>query len=415
VKVCLLNTIDHVGGAARACRRLYEGLLNSGVDANLLVREREAPGDSVAVCGSRFGGWLRAMLDELLLYRYPSRRNHNFSAAFMPAGAIKKAIEFNPDVLHLHWVPKGFVRIEDLQRITVPLVWTMHDFWPFTGGCHLPGDCNKYQESCGACPVLGSTEDNDLSRSVWKRKEASYPLDKMTIVAPSQWLAEQARSSSLFNRCGIEVIPNGLDTELYSPGNKYSARTSLKLPLERKIILFGGKSVLSDPNKGADLLWSALEALPLQIKKHSLVVVFGDEHNERPPPTDLDVLNYGIVDDESRVVDLYRASDVLAMTSRQENLPNMIAEGMSCGLPCVAFSVGGIPEQIRHRRNGCLVEPFDISAMSSEISWLLSYEGQQKSLAAQARDDAVGQYSMGKVSRQHIALYEKVVNSCQEP
>jgi glycosyltransferase involved in cell wall biosynthesis len=236
----------------------------------------------------------------------------------------------------------------------------------------------------------------------------------MFMVAPSQWLAARARESALLKGVDIEVIPNGVDTTLYSPGNKSSARTTLKLPHDRKIILFGGKSVLSDPNKGADLLWNALEALPLEVKKQSLLVVFGEERNEKPPPNDLDVLNYGVVDDEAGIVDLYRASDVLAITSRQENLPNMIAEGMSCGLPCVAFSIGGIPEQIRHRRNGCLVEPFDVPAMSSEISWLLASAGQDKSLAAQARDDAVEKYSLERIAQQHIALYERVVNSSRE-
>jgi glycosyltransferase involved in cell wall biosynthesis len=99
------------------------------------------------------------------------------------------------------------------------------------------------------------------------------------------------------------------------------------------------------------------------------------------------------------------------MTSRQENLPNMIAEAMSCGLPCVAFGVGGIPEQICHRKSGCLVDPFDVLAMSAELDWVLSSEAQRKNMSACARADAERCYSLDKISRRHIALYEKVVNT----
>lgn len=411
MKVCLLNTYERVGGAARACRRLYEGLLHSGVDANLLVRGREVPGGSVTVNGSNRGGWLRAMLDELLLYRYLSREKDNFSAAVTPAGAIKRAIQFNPDVLHLHWVPKGFVRVEDLQRITVPLVWTLHDSWPFTGGCHLPGECTRYQERCGACPVLGSDMENDLSRKVWARKNNSYPSNRMTMVSPSRWMAGKVRSSSLLGDCRIEVIPNALNTAVYTTGDKHEARKTLGLPADRSIILFGAKSALTDPNKGADFFWQAMQGLNGNLRRQFVIVVFGEDSDRFSVPPGLEVINLGVVSDESKIVNLYRASDVLVVTSRQENYPNMIAEAMSCGLPCVAFGVGGIPEQISHHKNGCLIEPFDIAAMSSELTWLLSSDDQCKGLALQAREDAVKCYSIENVVPQHIALYEKIVKS----
>ena len=352
-----------------------------------------------------------ALLDERMLHRYPKRQLHNFSAAKLLASGMSRASKLMPDVLHLHWIPKGFVRVEDIQKVRTPIIWTLHDSWPFTGGCHLPGDCIGYQVKCGACPVLGSEVDNDLSRNIWKRKKQSYPLTRITLVAPSHWMADKARSSSLLGGCPVEVIPNALDTHLYSPGDKSEARAALGLPTDRKIILFGAKNVLSDPNKGAELVWQAVQGMPAEIRCQCSLVVFGEEPGSYSASGGVDVINLGAVADETQIVSLYRAADVLVMASRQENLPNMIAEAMSCGLPCVAFSVGGIPEQICHRRNGCLVEPFDIPAMSSELGWLLSSEGQQELLSAQARTDAEMLCSHENVSLQHIALYEKVVDS----
>jgi glycosyltransferase involved in cell wall biosynthesis len=411
MKVCLLNTFDQEGGAARACLRLYDGLLQSSIDVKFLVREKSGSEQSVNVCGSQLGGRLRALLDGAVLHRYPQRQPHNFSPAFMPACAVSNVNRLKPDVVHLHWVPQGFVRIEDLQKINAPIVWTMHDSWPFSGGCHLPGTCRKYQEQCGECPVLSSSSVDDLSRRVWKRRQKSYPLDRMTFVAPSRWLAEQARSSSLLQSCSVEVIPNGVDTSLYSPGAKSVVRASLGLPLERKIILFGAKHALSDPNKGADLLWKALALLPVEVRRQCTVVTFGEKTSKVPAPIDLAVINYGEVDDESQIVSLYRAADLFVMTSRQENLPNMITEAMSCGLPCVAFAVGGIPEQIIHRKNGCLVEPYDTDTMSSEIAWLLCAEDERSALGMIAREYAEKNYSLQKVAQQHITLYEKILSS----
>jgi glycosyltransferase involved in cell wall biosynthesis len=411
MKICLLNTYDQEGGAARACNRLYRGLLQHGVDVKFLVRERAGEDYSILTSGYRVAGKLGALLDERMLHRYPKRQLHNFSTAKRLAFGMSQANKLLPDIFHLHWVPKGFVRVEDIQKIPTPIIWTLHDSWPFTGGCHLPGNCIGYQAKCGTCPVLGSDVDNDLSRNNWKRKKQSYPLNRITLVAPSLWMADKARSSSLLGGCKVEVIPNALDSYLYSPGDKSEARAALGLPTGRKIILFGAKNVLSDPNKGAELVWRAVQGMPAEIRCQCSLVVFGQEPGSYSVSEGLDVINLGEVTDETQIVSLYRAADVLVMTSRQENLPNIIAEAMSCGLPCVAFGVGGIPEQICHRRNGCLVESFDVPTMSSELGWLLSSEGQQKILSVQARTDAERLYSFENVSMQHIALYEKVVYS----
>lgn len=411
MKIYLLNTYDQEGGAARACSRLYRGLQQQGADVRLLVREKA--GVDAGILTSKYGiaGKLGALLDEVMLHRYPKRQSHNFSAAKLFASGINSVSGLAPDVLHLHWIPKGFVCVEDIQKVSSPIIWTMHDSWPFTGGCHLPGDCLGYQMKCGACTVLGSAVESDLSRKVWERKKRSYPLDRMTLVAPSRWMADKVRSSSLLGACPVEVIPNALDTEIYSPGDKLEARASLGLPADRKIILFGAKNVLSDPNKGAALLRGVIQGLREEVRRECALLVFGEKQDKYSPLKGLDVINLGAVADEAEIISLYRAADVLVMTSLQENLPNMIAEAMCCGLPCVAFGVGGVPEQIGHRRNGCLVEPFDVSAMSAELGWLLSSEDQRRLLSVEARKDAGWLYSLEKISRQHITLYEKVVNS----
>src|SRR5262249_8470788 len=158
----------------------------------------------------------------------------------LPDRLQARAAALRADVLHLAWVADGFLRVETLPRLRAPLVWTLHDSWAFTGGCHVPYECLRYRERCGRCPALGSRGERDLSRRVGERKERGWgPLD-LTVVAPSRWLAEAARSSALFRGRRVEVIRNGLDLERFHPGDVSAARCTLGLPLDKRVLLFAG-------------------------------------------------------------------------------------------------------------------------------------------------------------------------------
>ena len=178
---------------------------------------------------------MRALFEELPLHSYSSRQLHNFSSARVPGRGVGEAARLSPDIVHLHWIPQGFVHIESLKKLGCPIVWTLHDSWPFTGGCHLPGECTRYENECGACPVLGSTKNNDLSRRVWQRKRRSYPVDHLTVVAPSRWMEAKAKASSLLKNCTFVVIPNGVDVRIHRPGDQTSAREELGLPAQQTV------------------------------------------------------------------------------------------------------------------------------------------------------------------------------------
>ena len=407
LKVVLLNTYE-TGGAARACYRLFRGLQDTDTNVSMLVRGAgQSP--EVISAGTRCGGFMRALLEELPLHSYSSRQLHNFSSARVPGRGVGEAARLSPDIVHLHWIPQGFVHIESLKKLGCPIVWTLHDSWPFTGGCHLPGECTRYENECGACPVLGSTKNNDLSRRVWQRKRRSYPVDHLTVVAPSRWMEAKAKASSLLKNCTFVVIPNGVDVRIHRPGDQTSAREELGLPRNKRVILCGARHVLSDRNKGFDLLSAAVGKLSPELLAGSALVVFGDSRQPPLPSLGIEVVNRGEISDEKMVAALYRAADVMAVPSREENLPSMISEAMACGLPCVAFDVGGIGDQVRHRITGCLVPPHDVDALAAEISWLLVNAEARKLLAHNAREHAMANYSLERVARQHLALYQGLV------
>lgn len=379
----------------------------------MLVREKCESDSSVVAVGNRLSRKVQAFCDALPLHMYPARQLHNFSPAIMPDSVVSEVCERRPDIVHLHWLAEGFVRLESIAKFPCPIVWTLHDSWAFTGGCHLPGNCIRYQRSCGRCPVLGSSAEGDLSRRIWTRKRQSWSEIPIALVAPSRWLADRARSSSLFSSARIDVIPNGVDSDFFCPGNKQAARESLGFKGGEKVLLFGGKNILTDKNKGFAFLESALHKLPGPLKDQSILVVFGGSGEEDLSGLPVKTLNAGVINDDKSLVQLYRAADVFVLTSCQENLPNVVMESMSCGTPCVAFGVGGVPEMIESQVNGYICHPQNIDDLASAIIRMLEDRSLRNRFSVACRNKAEGHYSMKLISNRYLNLYAELLEDWQ--
>jgi glycosyltransferase involved in cell wall biosynthesis len=410
MKVLLLNTFDNLAGADRAARRLCTGLRRIGVEARLLVHFRlSAEGD--VLC---FTSPWRTLLRRLKLYLgtlpvriCPRRPERNFTPALLPDRLPERAAGLAPDLIHLHWLGAGFCRIESLARFTAPLIWTLHDSWPFTGGCHVPGSCERYRERCGACPVLGSSRDRDLSRWTWRRKERAWRDLPLTLVAPSRWMADRARASSLFRERRIEVIPNGIDTEIFRPMDKGAARRQLGLPPERPVILFGAVNALDDPNKGWALLRPALEFVAKD-RPEALAVVFGGLAPTEPLPG-LETIFLGRLEDDAALVASYAAADVFVAPSLQESFCQTLLEAMACGTPTVAFRATGPLDLIEHGRSGYLAEPYEVADLANGLLWVLEDEGRRAALSGRARAKAVDEFALEAVASRYAQLYRELL------
>jgi hypothetical protein len=143
-------------------------------------------------------------------------------------------------ILNLHWIA-NFVDLGTFfDWVDVPVVWTLHDMNAFTGGCHYNVGCDRYKSNCGACPQIGSDDDRDLSRAIWQRKSDTYQsaIDEgqLQIVAPSRWLADEARQSSLFDNVPVHVIPYGLDTTTFQPRETTGVRQAIEIPEHHRIL-----------------------------------------------------------------------------------------------------------------------------------------------------------------------------------
>jgi len=419
VKILFINTFDEAGGAARAAARLQNGLLPLVDDISTLVQFKTG-NDSKIICNQapleKLARRLKLFMGLLPVRRYPNKPENNFSPALIPDRVPPKIRQISPDIIHLHWLCAGFLSVETigkLGRLGKPLVWTLHDSWPFTGGCHVPFDCTRYKQNCGACPVLGSRHEKDLSRKTWARKWSAWRDLDITLVAPSRWLADCARSSSLFQKSRTEVIPNGLDTEVFRSRDKQSSRRSLGLPDDKKIILFGSVGGNADPNKGFQLLVPALQLLSKRVID-TMTVIFGTDGSESLPDLGMPVVSLGRILDDRKLATIYSAADIFAAPSILENLPNTVMESMACGTPCVAFRQGGMADLIDHETSGYLAQPYEIESFAQGMAWILEDDIRRTSLADKARCKIKEGFSQDMMAHRYIELYRELLENLPE-
>lgn len=403
-----------VGGAARAAFRLHSSLLEKGVDSRLLVQKKVTDSNSVITSHGKpiskvrkVFNVLRPYLDLLPVYLYPDRSHTLFSPSWLPFSDLVKTINaYQPDIVHLHWVTAGMLPIEDIAKISAPVVWSLHDMWAFTGGCHYDEFCGRYMSQCGACPVLGSKKEVDLSRFVFNRKKKAVGIkSNLTIVGLSRWIADCASQSRIFAGRKVVNLPNPIDCSVYSPVEKNLARSMLRLPPEKKLIMFGAMNASGDPRKGFEKLAEAIKSLN---RDDVELVVFGCSEPSGGEVFQQRVRYLGQLNDDLSLRVLYSAADVMVVPSIQENLSNAIMESLACGTPVVAFKAGGNQDMIDHQINGYLAEAYDAADLGRGIEWVLDHS-ETYELSKNAVDKVNSEFDSNIVAQRYIDLYQSIL------
>jgi glycosyltransferase involved in cell wall biosynthesis len=411
MKILIVNTSDIDGGAARAAYRLHQALLKENIESQMLVQSKASDDYRVLAPETKLKkgfSRLRPILDSLPVYRYKSRTKTLFSPAYLPFSDVVKRINtLEPDIVHLHWVSGGMIRIEDIEKIKAPIVWSLHDMWAFTGGCHYDEECRGYKSQCGFCKVLGSKKEKDLSSKVFQRKLRSYSqISNLTVVGLSRWLAKEAQQSQLFKNTSAVNLPNPIDTTTFSPVEKAVARDVFNLPQNKKLILFGAMGAMSDPRKGFEQLSIALEGVDTE---NTELVIFGSSEPQTPQAFKQKAHYLGHLHDDVSLRVLYSAADVMVVPSLQENLSNAIMESLACGTPVVGFDIGGNSDLIDHRQNGYLAKPFYTGDLAKGIEWILG-AGNDTKLGQNARDKVLREFDSKVVAGRYIELYRNILN-----
>lgn len=405
-------TSDATGGASRAVLRLHQGLHQIHRPSFVVVGHKTT--DRTEVLGPRTNwgkvmGFVKPYTDRFPLYLYPRRKDVPFHSQWLPGSFKGRLGSLEPYLIHLHWICDGFIRIESLSEIKGPIVWTLHDMWPFTGGCHYSGTCNRFERSCGSCPILGSSAEFDLSRWIWRRKRKAWQNLDLTIVTPSRWLAERARESALFRERPIRVIPNGLDLGAYQPVDRTAALDLLGLPGDKKTILFGAVKPTADPRKGFHFLKPVFDAFATtEMANDTQIVIFGGSEPQEATDLGLPAYYLGYLHDDVTLKLLYSAADVVLVPSIQEAFGQTASEALACGTPVVAFDVTGLRDIVDHKSTGFLAPPFDVTRFGEGVAWVLANEKRGTSLSSNARAKALRTFDIRSVAEQYARLYEEV-------
>jgi glycosyltransferase involved in cell wall biosynthesis len=404
MKVLMMHRDEGLaGGAQIQMNRLRAGLIARGVDARLMRREGSNP-DSVAMPYhprvERCVGAItrRAGLNDVHLLS-------SFGVARLPAVR-------NADVLDLHCLHSGtfsYLALPSLCAVR-PVVFTFHDMWPITGHCHASLECGRWKTGCGNCPHLDVDPPirRDGTSWEWKLKQRSYARAKFTIVTPSLWLAKRVGESMLADR-EVHHIPHGVDTGVFRALEKTRCREMLGIP--------GGKSVLlcameymSRPLKGADLLVKALNCLPEDVRKNSVLLMFGKTHPSMTKEIRMEHIDLGYIAADALKAVAYSAADLLINPSRAESFGLVALEAMACGTPVMAFRVGGIPEQVRPGETGDLAEPEDAAGLAAAVArWVMDPVGLQR-LGQRCRSVVETEYSLDLQVRRSIGIYQKAAS-----
>jgi glycosyltransferase involved in cell wall biosynthesis len=419
MKVVQLNKNDLSGGAARAAYRLHKGLQRLGHESVMVVESRtsddpsvlafEKPMDSLHLV--RRG--LRQMWIARDFQRYRQSRPSGYELFSDDRSSYASTLlDQIPgcQVINLHWVP-GFVDYWSFfTRVprSTPIVWTLHDLNPLTGGCHYDLGCGRYATSCGPCPQLGSGDSKDLSHEVWKRKQrviSKLPSSRLHFVSPSRWLADEVKRSPILGRFPVEVIPHGLDLEGFAPRNRGHIRELLGIPRDARVLLFGAEAV-DNRRKGFTLL---IEALARCSGKIPNLLLLSLGKNKPEVQTDIPWAHVGSVNNDRFLSMVYSAADLFASCSLQEAYGLTVLEAMACGIPVVGFSVGGVLDMVRNGVNGSTVPANDVGALAEAISGLLNSAGRRAEMGANARRIVVEEYSVELQARRYAELYSSLV------
>ena len=411
LRVVHLCYSDSMGGAAIGARRSHQAMLSQGIESRLVVVHKGTDDPRVIALPrrrlrrllARRGAWL---INKLRRSDNPVVRTFNI----VPMGTAAFLNRMDADIIQMHWIGEDTISIGELARLNKPVVWKLPDIWGFAGTEHylLPGDPERYREGYLATNRPAHESGPDFDRLVWTYKRRCWRDTELNIVGPSKWISDCAKDSQLFGRYHVRHILNPVDTELYAPKDKRAARDAFGLPQDKCVIMFGAMNSTSDRRKGFHHLQAALGHLSEHLDPSETVfAILG-----ATGPADRTIAGFacrylGTIHDEEKLAAAYSAADVFVLPTEADNLPNTIKEASCCGVACVGFDVGGMPDMIDHLETGYLAQPFDVEDLAKGIAWAAGHAGPE--LSAEIRKRAVARHAQATAVRNYVDFYREIL------
>ncbi|MFD3394310.1 glycosyltransferase [Aquirufa sp. OSTEICH-129V] len=401
LEVLHIATYESLGGAARATKRVYLGLQKAPIICHMFTMLKSSDDESIQVVQPKDPRAQLKYIHALLQSNQKQKLNQNVvleSGGDVSAGIVDEINEHPAPIVHLHWI-NNLLSISDIGKINKPIVWTLHDMWPFSGREHLSYDPDAYFYKDST--KVSSEDTLRLKIENWAHKN-------FKIVAPSHWLANCAKRSILFNQCDVSVIPCPIDHVLWSPQNTHSSRLEFNFDHAKHQILFLGQNLINDTNKGWDLLQAALAILSQGRDIEFELVVVGHS-GEILVDCPYKIHSLGEISDDEILIQLYSTVDLLVVPSRFEAFSQVTLEAQSCGLPVIGFDIGGIPDILIHKKTGWISPAYDLIDFAEGIHWILSVDGRAEQLGKGGRTHAIENFSSERVAQLYMDLYQQVI------
>jgi glycosyltransferase involved in cell wall biosynthesis len=379
----------------------------------MFVASRRGTGDGVVEFKPAFGG-PRGLNQFLFRAARHLQRQHLRAAngTFMTHdwayfGSLVERQLPAADVYHIHWAT-DLLDFRMLPRLAAraPLVWTFHDMNAYTGGCHYTQGCERFISGCGACPLLPSSDPGDVTYQVVQRKIAALrdvPPSRLTIVAPSRWMAAEARRSAVFGGFDIEVIPNGIDVQTFRPMNRAELRQQYGFSPHDRLVLFVADN-LADRRKGMPELEQAL-AQVAHVPNLKILTLGGNQSRMQGPM----YRHLGLLNDPEKICEAYNLADIFVIPTLQDNFPNTVLEAMAAGTPVVGFATGGVADAVEDGVSGLLAPTRDVAALARHIECALTDDALRGAMGLAARARAVNFYSIQRQAYACAALYRRML------
>ena len=406
MKVVIINRSDSIGGAAIASHRLLHALLDAGVEAHMLVIDKQRDDAAVTAVGSSLRNKWNFAVERLLVARY---NGFSRETLFMIDPAThgldlsKHPLVQQADVIVLGWINQGMLSLKGIEKLAAlgkPMVWVMHDMWNCTGVCHHAYECEAFKSECSNCRLLGC---DSLSTSTQRSKAALYEKSNIHFVAVSHWLKRQCCQSSLMRECDISVIANAFPVEQFAPHRL--PNSDYGIDPDKKVLVMGAAR-LDDPVKGFDSLIEATKYIagvrPDLAQRLHLLLFGGIKDESLLEQIALPYTHLGAVSD---VASVYAHGDIVISTALRESFGLTLLEGLACGCVPVTFGKGGQEDIVNHLRTGYIAKYEEPSDMAKGIEWAINAPVTRQQL----HDEVERKFAASKIARQFIALFESLL------
>lgn len=419
MNISIINTYDKSGGAARAAYRLYRGLQSAGLSPNYFCRFKSISDPAIHQVFDE-ENFNTFETNHLLIQEFINKNRTEVSNTFFsyPYPGIDLSSDLfirNSDIINLHWIaffqsPKS---IHNLLNLNIPIVWTLHDEWAYTGGCHYTSGCLKYLTNCDNCPQLNDI-NSVISSSVLNEKVA-LEFHKITIVTPSIWLSKKAKLSRLFKNSRIECIPNAIEIDVFFPRDKKIAKSKFSIPENSFTILFGADST-SEKRKGFQRLLDALNYIyqldewRIEFEKKSISIVIFGNYEDKNLEIKFPILKIGHIQNDDELSLLYSAADIFILPSLEDNLPNTILEAFSCGTPVLGYNIGGIVDMVVDQETGYLADINKPNSLAEKIIESKLNQINNLSMGKRARKLIETRYSPNHQAQLYKSLFNEIGN-----